>query len=531
MAIMVTGTVLNKSLIALAISSISAISFGGELKLTPSAKIDGIYTDNVELVEQERTDSYVMQYGVLLDIEYEAQYANFKLESESIYATYSHDNDLNDDYHSVAADFNVMLWPNGISFYSQANVRNESRNRSKNSLADIVSGDLARVEDYITGLSYDLNNSDFELNINAAHINTKAEDGYGEREGFQHSLTSANGSGAEHIFWDLQSNFQDLDNGNRSAKYYQAELKLGWITGVNFNPFLRYYDEDNEGDLNENRSLESNSYGLGFRWLVTPRLYVDLSYNNPIADDQTNLEGEALEEYYDINANWQPSTRTTLQLGASQRFFGNSYSFNFRHRIRRIENTISYSEEVRAFTRSNYQQFLVGNYWCPVSDNAILSDCFVQDNQTIDFDNYQLISVTDFNIIEDDGYRLNKSLDLATSILLPRGSFDIKLNNSRNFNLDNDVEDRYQYASISYKRRISGKSNLLINASYSENVFFKDQENERIDKYRKLDIEYSKSINSKLETKLGFSRLERESNTEFLSYDEQRVYLQVVKEF
>jgi len=531
MATTVTGTVLNKSLIAIAISSLAINSVAGEFSLTPSLKVEGTYTDNVELTEQNKKDSFVTQLGVLLDAQYNSQYANFSLKSDSTYASYSHDHEIDDDFNSLQSNLNVMLWPNGISFYAQANIDNRSRNSARNSLADIVSGDLVRVNTYATGLSYIIVNSDFELDINSGYQKISSEDNLGENEGIQHIISTRNGRNARNIFWDANANYQDRENRGQDAEYFQAEVKVGWISGFNFNPFIRYYDENNEGNINQGRSLESNSYGIGLRWLATPRLYIDLSYNRPIDDEQIDLEGNELDDYYDISVDWQPTSRTQLQFSRSQRFYGDSYSFNFSHKIKRVENIIGYNEQVQTFTRNSFEQFVVGNYWCPATEDVVLTDCYIATDQNINFDDFQLVSISDFNVIEDQSYRLFKTLNWSTVITLPRGNVQFGVVNTRNINLDNNIEDKNQNITLSYTRRLSGKSDLTARASYVKNQFQIGQSNERKDDYRKMDIEYSKTINSTLKSTFGLSYLERESDTVLFNYEEQRVYLQVVKEF
>ena len=111
----------------------------------------------------------------------------------------------------------------------------------------------------------------------------------------------------EHVFWELEHNYQELKNNNQKGELSESEVKLGLITDYRLNPFLRYYNEDNSGDLNNpNRSIESNSYGLGVRWLISPRLYLDTSYNKPIGS-KLDIDGDEQKEYVNASVKWQPS--------------------------------------------------------------------------------------------------------------------------------------------------------------------------------------------------------------------------------
>jgi len=533
MATMVTDITHNKNIIAIAVSGallVSSATAAGEIEFTPKLTATATHTDNVELTQFSETSSLVSQLGLELVTEYQSQYASFSLNSNSQYATYSHDHEIDKDYHTLSSAAEVMLWPNGITFNAQANISNVSRNTAVNSLASIVTDDTVRLENYSAGLGYDVNNSDFIISANSNYQITKSEDNLGENEGWTAYLQSQNGQSAKHLFWSVSSSYQDLKNNGQDAQIYRAEVISGWISGIGINPFIRYYDEENEGTINQNRSLETNSFGLGVRWLATPRLYLDLSYNKPVGD-QIDFEGELIENYWDARINWQPSKRTSLDLTASERFYGDSYSANFSHKIKRLENQITYNEQVQTFTRNNYRPFLVGTYWCPISENVELNTCFISDGQNINFDNYQLINFTDFELLEDQEYSLMKTLSWVTKLNLPRTSLGFQANKRERLNLETAIEDKYLTLGFDVSRKVSGNSDLRLGLSYTENQLSLGQDNETLDRYREYNLEYSKELNSRLNFKFGISHLNRTSDTTIYNYKEQRIYLQAVKGF
>jgi len=531
MAITVTDTVISKrSPIALALAIFTFNGNAGELTIQPSLALTETYTDNINLSRFNKTDSLVSQYAFDLAAEYQAQYANFTLETKNTYATYSHDHDIDKSYHDVNAEFNVMLFPNGITWFGKARIDNRSRNDSRNSLADIVSADTIRVEDYISGFSYNINNSDFEVESSVGYSIINTEDNIGEREGYYANLVSKNGSSARHIFWNADGSFQDYENDNRDARYYKGEVKLGWITATGFNPFIRYFDEDNQGSASAGKALESNSVGLGIRWLITERLLLDLSYNDPVGT-QLDLNGESLKEYYDASLDWQPSNRTQLQAQFSQRFYGDSYYFNLVHKIRKLESSVSYNEQVTTFTRNNFEPFLVGAYWCPSADSINLNQCFVQDGQNINVDDFTLINVTDYNIIEEQQFNIDRTFTWRSNYKLARSTFKIDVAKTEREEVNTQRENTYELASLSYTREISGRSSLTLTAKYNERVFRVDEPEQRTDTYRNYDVEYKKSLNSQLNVKFNISHLNRASNVDLYNYKEQRVYITLTKEF
>ena len=123
------------------------------------------------------------QTGIDIESTYKAQHAIFNFSSQSIYALYSHDHELDNDYHTVASDLRMQLWPNGIILFGRADISNQSRNGSRNALADIVSADTVRVETITVVLNIISDNSAFVINSSVGYHQTKTEDDIGNREG------------------------------------------------------------------------------------------------------------------------------------------------------------------------------------------------------------------------------------------------------------------------------------------------------------------------------------------------------------
>lgn len=531
MATMVMDTAPSKSIIALTI--ISAISFSavaGEIEFTPNMIVTETYTDNIDLTRTNEESSLVSQLGVGLNFNYVAQQLQFRWASESTYATYTHDHDLDKDYHNLASSLSWVIWPKGIRFIADSNISNKSKSNGTNSLADIVSADTVRIETYRAGFAYDVKNSDFIINSQIAYVASISEDEIGERDGIQAQLDTRNGKGADNIFWEADGKYQDLENNANDATFYRAEVKLGWISNYSINPLIRYYDEDNQGSVSRNRALESNSIGVGLRWLITPRFYVEASYNDPIGN-KTDLDGNELKAYYDINLNWQPTTRTSIRANKTERFFGDSYSLNIRHRSKRMENSISYIEDVQVFTRNNLEPYLEGLYWCPQGDSSVLENCYITDGQNINFDDYTLVTVTNFNVLEDQEYNLNKMLEWTSSLKLPRTTFDLTLSQNKRTNLNKDLVDIYGRGVFAIQRKVSGRSSLSLQMEYSDNVFHEDEVDERQDRYRRYTLSYKKRLNSQLNIDFGISVLNRDSDLSLFNYTENRVHFKFTKEF
>ncbi|MGB0938828.1 MAG: TIGR03016 family PEP-CTERM system-associated outer membrane protein, partial [Colwellia sp.] len=116
MAIMAMDTAQKNSVRAVCLALFcSKFAFAGEWQFTPSIDVDETYTDNVRLTPVNEESSLVSQAKLLIESSYEAQHTSFNFGSESTYAFYSHDHELDSDYHNLNSDFRFQLWPNGIT--------------------------------------------------------------------------------------------------------------------------------------------------------------------------------------------------------------------------------------------------------------------------------------------------------------------------------------------------------------------------------------------------------------------------------
>ena len=517
----------------------SNVAFAGEWQFKPSILIDETYTDNVGLVTNNEESSLVSQAGINIESTYKARNAILNFSSKSTYALYSHNHELDNDFHTVASDFRLQLWPNGIILVGAANISNQSKNGSKNALADIVSADTVQVGTYRGGIEYNINNSVFIVNSALGYNQTKSEDDIGDSEGVIANINSTNGKGARDFFWDLEHSYQELKNNSQEGKLSESEAKFGLITDYKINPFIRYYNEDNSGNItNPNRTIESSSYGLGLRWLISPRLYLDTSYNKPIGN-KLDLDGNAQKEYINAEITWQPSSRTRLEASFSERFYGDSYGLNFTHRNRRLINTVSYIEDIQTLTRNNFSANIIGYYFCPSSSISSTEDCILEDGTNIFPDNpsdpdnpgYQIFPIQDFILVEDNVFSLNKTLTWNSTLALARTTITLNVNRQKRDNLETRIKDETSAASLNFKRDISSRSNLSLDLSYTETNLQIDTELERIDRYRRYQIAYQKSLNSALLVNLAISYLDRNSNSSILNYQEGRISAKITKGF
>jgi len=527
MATMAMGMVQKHKYFLVAVMlSLPSLVFANEFVFDPTVKLKETYSDNVNSSSQNKESSFVTQASLNLNTTYATHKATYNLNAEATYAAYTHDSDLNSGYISLEGNYAIQLWPNGLSLIGSASIQNSANDTSSNIYADIITADTVQISKYTSGLAYNSSNSQYNLSSNLIYNTTETEDNIAEFSGFSAMLNSTNGNGVNHVFWELTNNYRERENRNRTSRSYQSETKIGLITPYKINPFIRYYDEDNSGNLGSGRNIESNSYGAGIRWLLTPKLLVDLSYNIPLDKDQS--ENQQNDNYYDVDINWEPSIRTSLNASFSQRFYGDSYGLNFTHKNKRLTNTISYDESIQSFTRNNFMLVNDGAFLCPPDLVAFsFEQCFIDNTGEVDTDNF--IVIPRLQLVEDDIFSLNKRLNWTSSLALGRTTLELSVQRNKRLNLSTNVEGLRQNIDFSISRKISDYSTLKFLTEYTETNNFINSPQEQYSKYRYYKLTLNRKLNKTLSFDINLSHLNRVSNPAIYVYKENRIGLEIKK--
>lgn len=514
----------------LSMLSLPSMLIAGEWQLTPNLGIEETYTDNVELTITDPTASLVSQAIVGLDLAYESRMANLTFTGKNSNVFFSHDSELNDNYLTLDGNGLYSLWTNGPQLIANAKVDNTSRNSANNSLADLVSGDTIQSEYYSGGIQYNVANSTYRIESSVLYNINRFEDGIGEYNGVTATLNTQNGNNARITFWQLSSSFstknQDFSGETRTGEQYIVDAKAGLITPYNLNPFVRFYDEDISGNFTDQNQNTTPSWGPGIRWLISDHLLIDLSYNF-VADETVS------DDYIATNVQWEPSARTSLSAGYSQRFFGDSYNLDFKHRTKRLTNSITYNESLEVFDRDNYEEVDIGLFWCPTNvEIENITQCFVRDDQPNDAE-YLLANFFKLEPIESNEFSLYKRFAWNSQLQLARTSFAINTFATRREGLESTIVDDTLGASLTIVRKISGKSSLTFLAKYDYLNFDKNNPlgSRQEDHYRTLSATYTKDLASSLSTFFTVQHVNRDSTVERYSYDEVRAIINVTKEF
>jgi uncharacterized protein (PEP-CTERM system associated) len=509
----------------------SSSALTGEWLFTPNVGIEETYSDNILMEAINSQASLVSQASVGIETSFQSPVTNLFLSAKTSYLNYSHNSDLNNDYLSLNADALYSLWADGPELISSANIDNTSRNAADNNLADLISGGTIQTENYSLGLKYDFGNSNYSVNSSVIYNISRYEDNIANSDGYTAQISSTNGNSAKFVFWKMNSSFtereQNSNNSNNTSKSYLVDTKIGAITPISLNPFIRFYDEEVKG-TNANSNLQTpSSWGPGVRWQATSHLIIDISYNF-ISDETVS------DDYIDAEINWQPSSRTSLIAGYSQRFFGDSYTLNFQHKTKRLTNSIIYSDDLEVFDRLSYDTIDLGSYWCPTNiEITDLSLCSLQSQPPANITDYSLVTFSNLAPVDSKEYSLNRNLTWLSALKLARTSFAFKMSGIEREALDSGVIDNYFDASLTVERKTSSYSNITFKSEFKYTNF--DKENpagsRQEDYYRTVSLSYTRQLASSLSSIFTLRHVNRNSNRDQFNYDEVRAIINITKEF
>jgi len=506
----------------------SSFANAGDWDFKPNFGLTETYTNNVELTTTDRHSSVVSQIIAGLNATYNSREVEFSVSGSETYAAYSHNSDLNDDYQTANVNGLFSLWRDGPKLIASSQISNVSQNSTNNSLSDLVSSDTVQSRSHSAGVQYQTANSSHDFNASIIYELTETEDSIGESKGYTANFNSQNGNSARHVFWQVSGLYSDRLNANSTGTNYNLDAQVGAITAFKLNPFIRVYREDITGTAAGTSQNNSNSWGPGLRWQTSDHFYIDLSYN--IVEDKT-----VSDNYIATNINWQPSQRTSLVAGYSQRFFGDSYNLNFSHETKRLTNKISYDETVEVFDRDSFEEVTLGEVWCPVSGPFDASSCFPASQPPSDTSGFILVPIIGLAPVESNEFSLNKQLAWSSTLTLSRTTFTLDIATSEREYLNTGSTNDNFDISLSATRRLSPKSDLIFLVSYRESTYNTSSDTEvaakQDDTYKTISATYNKSLASSLSGYFTIQYLDRESTQFDRSYDEIRANINITKDF
>ncbi|QDO99964.1 TIGR03016 family PEP-CTERM system-associated outer membrane protein [Thalassotalea sp. PS06] len=540
MVLTVTDTIIRRLFNKISVLAVCTVltfsSYAETWTITPRVSVEEVVTDNVELSPNDETISFVTLISPGINAQYVSGGAIANIDYEFIQVLYSHDLGARDNFNQMEAFGRIELWPEGLAAFASYSIDNVAENSARNALADLVAGNTVQFQRLRAGLDYNVTSSTVITSAQLAYLYDTAQDAIGDREGYSGFFNTRSGSAARNVFWDATGQILDTSNNRRTGQYWNMDINIGWITGYKLNPFIRYYDEDTEGNLLDTQIQGTSSLGFGIRWQVTNSLDIDVAWNKVDEEDANVPDVDFLdppEDYVSGAINWQPSARTALRAKYFQRFYGDAYQASFRHRMRKLNTTLTYNEAIELFDRYNFvEQDL--EVWCLGLTPGDFSSCIVGPDESFDLTGYTFIGfANDVGLRQSETYSLNRTLNFSTSLSLKRTTYRLGMRKTKRTELEFGDDDIYEYLNVGVSREVSRNVTLDGSFSFIRNEFDRDfdEAEEQIDHYRIWAAEWVEELNSTLTMTIYGQHLNRSSNRFLLNYDENRIGIKLVKEF
>ena len=269
------------------------------------------------------------------------------------------------------------------------------------------------------------------------------------------------------------------------------------------------YDESPFRSAQESE-LESAQVNIGYR--LNRQWEVNGFYGEE-RNDFVSSSDEIDGDFWDVGLRWTPNSRTEVELGTGERFFGSSPRFSISHEYRRstfsaeFERALTYNRSIRS---ADTDSLFNGDSLVPVDPVSGLP---------IDFGGNETSNTT--------SPILDERLTLRYLYEGRRSTFRIFGSHSDQTRQDIGTEQTFTDASISYSRRLSRSLRFNIGARFSERepngalegVFLSDSET------LSLDLGLSRTISSNTTISFDYLFEERESDSFVNEYTENRFTL------
>jgi uncharacterized protein (PEP-CTERM system associated) len=263
------------------------------------------------------------------------------------------------------------------------------------------------------------------------------------------------------INFDISAQYSDTSRGNfqnfESTKV-QGNFRFPVIKEIEFLVTGRLDENKTDQTGFTNRpNIDTTSYGAGLTWTPSNEHNLSLTYNQL-------EEGENKTKFLGLNIVWAFSNRTVLNFDYSKRFFGDSYNLDFRHSLKSLRTSVSYSEDLTTFSRLGASSDnTTGIFVCEFGSTELI-DCFQPGS-------------LDYQLQAGEEFRTNTEIvtDISEEVILRKSGT----------------------ASIGYDKR---KIKMSIDASYRRTEYL---ESGRLSTNRSLRFNVNYAISSK--TNISFA--------------------------
>ncbi|MFT6992659.1 MAG: hypothetical protein ACJASL_004659, partial [Paraglaciecola sp.] len=308
------------------------------------------------------------------------------------------------------------------------------------------------------------------------------------------------------INFDISAQYNDTSRANFQnfeSTRVQASVGFPIIKEVDFivTGSLDEYDTGQTG-FTGRPNLDTTSYGAGLKWTPSNGRNLSLTYNQL-------EEGENKTDFLGVNLAWAFSNRTALNFDYGKRFFGDSYTLNFKHSLKSLRTSVSYSEDLTTFSRLGASSTnITGIFVCQFGSTDLI-DCFQPDSL-----DYQLQVGEEFRatteVVTDisEEVILRKSGTASIGYSKRKVTMSIDASYRRTEYLESDRLSINRSLRLNLNYAIGRKTNISFASSIAKNQF---SEFEESDTTTTSSINFSRDLGRYLKLSIAARILDRES--------------------
>jgi len=457
-----------------------------ELEVTPSVEGDVIYTDNVDLVSEDLTNSEITTISGSLDVQAQGNDGNLSLNYELKKLFYSYDSEKDELYNTLDFSVDKTLSRTGFRVDGGASISNIAQSVVEYARDDLVAGNTIESRNVEAGISFQSNpNGAADFYTRTSGSITNNEDSTGDYSSYQTEMSFGNGNSINDYFWSSDYTYRANvgRESSETSEFQELSLELGVQPVHGYSPFIRGYFEDYSGE-DADQNADSSSFGPGLRFYWQKESYIEVSYDFDVGGEN--------EDYWRGALFLNPTSRTSLEFDYKKRFYGDAYDFSLSHRNRRLTNTISYNEEITNYDRTYY---LEG---------------------------------------DDIGeLRLSRTFSWLSSLQLRRTTASLELSAEKQeaVNETSTSSDIQSYGSdVSIEYKLSRQTTFLASFEFDYYQFEEQELEEQEDYYRIWEIGLERSFAEDLFVQFNLVHQNKSSSTSGSEYKENRVSINLRKQ-
>lgn len=289
-----------------------------EWEFTPTLQLKETFTDNVRLSDTNEESEFITQVNPGISIVGLGPHLRFNTRYVMQNLFYAKESDRNATNHELNANGNAELLPDHLFVDAQASMSQRSTSSFGPQSEDNtnITNNRTNVETYSLSpylLHHFKDFADAELRYTRDSVSTS-------------------GSGSA-----VSTELQDSTSDRILLRLVSGDdfQTLGW--GLNYNK--------QRIDFDSGQQVDQVTYGGDLRYRLSRKLSL-LANGGYEKNDYLSITGDSGGSFWKAGFDWTPSRRTSVEVLAGKRYYGDSYSLKASHRSRRTAFNVRYSEDV-----------------------------------------------------------------------------------------------------------------------------------------------------------------------------------------